>query len=94
MRLIAVAFPLTSAPRSSAYTGQMFADCCGGFPSLAADLPAVVFGGACQAIRHSGGLGADAAWRFGVLVLRPAGRGPEPGVTNAAVGPAGKGRRR
>src|SRR5262245_16634075 len=44
VRLIVVAFPLTSALRSSAYAGQMNADCCGGFPSLAADLPAVVFG--------------------------------------------------
>ena len=45
IRLIAVAFPLTSARRSSAYAGQLIADCCGDFPSLAAIPPAFVFGG-------------------------------------------------
>jgi len=60
-RPIDVAFPLTSARRSSGYAGQLIADCCGGFPSLAADLPAVVFGaGACPEIRPSAGLDA---WR-------------------------------
>ena len=44
-RLIALAFPLASARRSSAYAGQIMADCCGDLPSLAADLPAVVIGG-------------------------------------------------
>jgi predicted ATPase/DNA-binding CsgD family transcriptional regulator len=43
VRWIAVAFPLTSARRSSAYAGQMIADGCGDFPSLVADLPAFVW---------------------------------------------------
>ena len=80
--LIVVVFPLASARRSSASAGQIIAHCCGGFPSLAADLPAVVFGGGCQRIWPCGGLGADASWTRGVLVLRPAGRRREPAVTN------------
>ena len=40
-----VAFPLTSARRSSDYADQIIADGCGDCPSLAADLPAFVVGG-------------------------------------------------
>ena len=77
IRLIAVAFPLTSARRSSAYAGQLIADCCGDFPSLAAIPPAFVFGG---------GLSRD-------LALRRPGHRRESTVANAAIGPAGRGRR-
>ena len=73
-RLIAVAFPLTYARRSSGYAGQTIADCCGDFLSLAAGPLALVSGGVCQEIRPSAGLGADAAWGSGRLVLRLAGR--------------------
>ena len=44
-RLIVVAFPSTSARRSSVYVCQMIAYCCGDFPPLAEDPPAFVFGG-------------------------------------------------
>jgi hypothetical protein len=92
-RLIAVAFPLTSARRSSAYAGQMIAGLLRWLSFAAADPPAAVVGGACQEIWPAAGLSTDAAWSTGVLVLRPAGRRREPAVTNAAVGPARQGRR-
>ena len=44
-RLIVLAFPSTSARRSSVYVCQMIAYCCGDFPPLAEDPPAFVFGG-------------------------------------------------
>ena len=79
-------FPLTAARRSSAYADQMIAYCCGGFPSLAADLPAVVFGaGACPEIRPSAGLNA---WRAHAEPRRAAAitETPAPGPVSAGHG--------
>ena len=79
IRLIAVAFPLTSARRSSAYAGQLIADCCGDFPSLAAIPPAFVFGGG--PVKRSGP--AEACAQTGIDGRErcpwPAGRGRRPG---------------
>jgi hypothetical protein len=60
-RLIAVAFPLASARRSSGYAGQMIADCYGDFPSLAAALSAFVFGGGLSRDRLCRTFGGDGA---------------------------------
>ena len=87
IRLIAVAFPLTSARRSSAYAGQLIADCCGDFPSLAAIPPAFVFGGG--PVKRSGP--AEACAQTGIDGRErcpwPAGRGRRPGPPRRRVAP-------
>jgi hypothetical protein len=73
-RLIVVAFPCMSARRLCAYVCRMVACCCGGFPSLAEDPPALVCGGGLSADLAVCRPGRRPSWRPGMLVLRPAGR--------------------
>src|SRR5215470_10788425 len=56
-------------------------DCSGGFTSLAAGLPAFVFGGGLSRGLGLRRPGPGAAWTLGVLVPRPTGRRQEPAVT-------------
>jgi hypothetical protein len=92
-RLIVVAFLSTSARRSSTFVCQMVAYCCGDFPPLMADPPAFGFGGGLSRDLALSSLGADASWRLGVLVLRPAGRDGNRRSRTLPSARAGKGRR-
>src|SRR5262249_19727875 len=66
-RLIAVAFPLASARRSSGYAGQLIAAAAVTFRRWRRVCRRSSSAGACQGIWASAGLGAGAAWRLGVL---------------------------